>query len=67
MALKVIVCGNDAAFYGKLSKNLLPQPSFEEFRNLTEFLREQCSLRSRKNPCLLVLSTLLANKNLTLK
>ena len=53
--LKVPICGNYATFCGILSKNLLPQPSFEEFHksfhNLTEFFREQCS---RKNPCLII-------------
>ena len=47
MALKVLICGNDATYCGKFSKNLLPHPSFEgfhkSFHNLTEFFREQCS------------------------
>ena len=47
MTLKVPICGNDATFCGILSKNSLPEPSFEEFHkyfhNLTEFFREQCS------------------------
>ena len=47
IALNMPICGNHATFCGKLSKNLLPQPSFVEFHkffhNLTEFFREQCS------------------------